>query len=221
VYPKKKQRRRRNAVVSEVHAQSDPGTLFIGSTEWGRRYHGSSATVAFGSGAAVHGAQTLGIRSSYITHSATQQCRRSSSALCGPTYWDAVHGMTGPGQKPNVLRTKACTTAPNVGEAFDDAFWHDLLECLWNRSWPSLCYGLPSFVGTGVADVLGRAVNRRAGPRAKWGPTKWAGPGRVSPLSDRFGATMWKPGSLIGAGGRPVCRYVDRADRRIISDRTK
>jgi hypothetical protein len=68
--------------------------------------------------------------------------------------------MTGPGKKPNVLRTKACTTAPNVGEAFDDAIWHDLLECLWNRSWPSRCYGLPSFVGTGVADVLGQIVGR-------------------------------------------------------------
>jgi hypothetical protein len=38
-----------------------------------------------------------------------------------------------------------------------------------------------------------RAGNRRAGPRGKWGPITWAGPGRVSPLSDRFGATMWKP----------------------------
>jgi hypothetical protein len=57
-----------------------------------------------------------------------------------------------------------------------------------------------------------RAVNRRAGPRAKWGPTKWAGPGRVSPLSDRFRANFWKPGCLIGAGGRPVCRDADRAD---------
>jgi hypothetical protein len=36
----------------------------------------------------------------------------------------------------------------------------------------------------------GRAGNRRAGPRAKWGPTKWAGPGRVSPLSDRFRANI-------------------------------
>jgi hypothetical protein len=75
--------------------------------------------------------------------------------------------------------------------------------------------------GLTVNGACARAVNRRAGPRGKWGPTKWAGPGRVSPLSDRFGATMWKPGSLIGAGGHPVCRYVDRADRRIISDRTK
>jgi hypothetical protein len=107
-------------------------------------------------------------------------------------------------------------TVNRRGRRANEAIW--LCQFYYN---PKSGGTIPSVRETPAAAIWCRAVNRRAGPRGKWGPTKWAGPGRVSPVSDRFGATMWKPGSLIGAGGRPVCRYVDRADRRIISDRTK
>jgi hypothetical protein len=67
---------------------------------------------------------------------------------------------------------------------------------------------------------LSRGANRRAGPWGKWGPTKWAGPGRVSPLSDRFRAELSKPGCLTGAGRRLVCRYVDHVEHQAITERT-